>query len=154
MTCSLRCYTGTNAATESAAQTSIALLSVDAATNDPGSHKIAPGSNSMEKWVAVAVDAADGSAYSNFYVQQASGAPQDGVTIKVGFALTGATPTSATSTVAKTTLTAGRRYLWDDSTYDTTGQKTRFLVIQAQVAATAASGAIPQESLLFGWDKG
>lgn len=153
MTCSLRQYTGTNAATESGPSTAIALLSVDAATDDPNSHKIAAGANSFEKWVAVVVDSADGSAYSNFYVQS-SGAPQDGVTIKVGFALAGATPTSATSTVAKTTLTAGRRYLWDSASYDTNGDRTRFLVIQAQVAATAASGAIPQETLAFGWDKG
>lgn len=151
---SLRVCTGTNAATESAAQTGIALLSVDAATNDPGSHKVARGANSYEKWVRLAVDAADGKTYSNFWVECGSSGLPEGVTIKVGFADAGATPTSATSTVAKTTLSAGRRYLWDDTVYDTTGDRTRFLVVQEQVAATAASGAIPQGTLTFGWVEG
>lgn len=153
MGATLRVFTGANAATMSTAQTAVSLLSVDAATNDPGSHQVAPGSNSFEKWVAVYVDAADSTTYSNFWVECGSSAPA-GVTIKVGFADAGATPTSATSTVAKTTLSPGRRYLWDDTVYDTTGDRTRFLVIQAQVAATAASGAIPQIALTFGWVTG
>jgi hypothetical protein len=153
MSASLRVFTGTNAATMSAAQTAVSLLSVDAATNDPASHQVAPGSNSFEKWVAVYIDAAAGTTYSNFWVECGSSAPAS-VTIKVGFADAGATPTAATSTVAKTTLSPGRRYLWDDTVYDTTGQQTRFLVIQGQVAASASAGAIPQISLTFGWAQG
>lgn len=147
---SLRVFTGTNAGTESAAQTGIALLSVDAATNDPGSHKVAPGTNSFEKWLAVSVDAANSQTFSNFWVEMTGDLP-DGVTIKVGTADAGATPTSATSTVAKTTLATGRRFIWDAGTYNANGQKTRYLVLQEQVAASAASGAIPQGTLTFGW---
>lgn len=153
MSVSLRVYTGTSAGTESAAQTGIALLSVDAATNDPASHQVAPGSNSFEKWLAVKVDSAAGTTYSNFWVEYTGSLPT-GVTITAGFALAGATPTSAKSTVATTTLSAGRRFLWDASTYDTTGEKTAFLVLQEQVAASAASGAIPQGTLSFGYVTG
>lgn len=153
MSASLRVFTGTDAATESAAQTAIALLSVDAATVDPNSHQVAPGTNSYEKWVAVVIDAADGKSYSNFWVECGRGAPA-GVTIKAGLSATGATPTSATSVVAKTTLSPGRHFLWDANTYDTTGQRTAFLVLQEQVDPTAAPGAIPQIDLTFGWSQG
>ena len=153
MALSLRVYTGVGAGTESAAQTAIALLSVDAATVDPGSHQVVPGANSYEKWVAVVVDAPSGGTYSNFWVESDIDPPA-GVTVKVGIATAGATPTAATSTVARTTLSAGRRYLWDEQSYDTTGDRTRYLVIQEQVAATATSGAIPQQTLTFGWDRG
>ena len=153
MSISLRCYTGAGAATESAAQTAIALLSVDAATVDPGSHMVSPGTNSFEKYLAVKVDLADGHTYSDFYLELStvSGALPSGVTIKVGTTATAATPTAATSTVALTTLTAGRRYTFDTSVLDTAAQKTAYLVLQEQVAATAASGAIPQQAITVGW---
>lgn len=153
MTVSLRVYTGTGAGTESAAQTALALLSVDAATVDPNSHKVAPGANSYEKWLAVRVDSAAGETYSNFWVE-CSEDPPTGVTITVGIADAGSTPTSAKSAVAKTTLSAGRRFTWDAGVYGTAGQRTRFLVLQAQVAATAAGGAIPQGLLTFGYAVG
>ena len=152
MGCSLRQYTGANAATESGPSTAIALLSVDAATDDPNSHKVSPGTNSFERWLAVKCDSADG-AYSNFYIEVAGDLPE-GVTIKVGTTATAATPTNATSTVARTTLTAGRRYTFDTSVLDTVGAKSSYLVLQEQVAATAASGAIDQQALTIGWAKG
>lgn len=150
---SLRCYNGTNAATESAAITAIALLSVDAATVDPGSHVVAKGANSYEKWLAVKVDSADGTTWSDFSVT-CSGVLPTGVTIKVGVTSTAATPTNATSLVATTTLQAGRRYTFDTATYDTAGEKTAYLVVQEQVAATAASGAIPQQALTVNYVTG
>jgi hypothetical protein len=153
VTCSLRCYTGVDAATESAAITAIALLSVDAATVDPGSHKVAPGTNSVEKWLAVKVDSADGTTWSDFSVT-CSGALPSGVTIKVGVTAVAATPTSATSTVATTTLQAGRRYTFDTSVLDTAGEKTAFLVLQEVVSAAAVSGAIPQQSLVVNYAQG
>jgi hypothetical protein len=152
MGCSLRCYTGANAATESGPLAAIALLSVDAATDDPDSHRVAPGTNSFEKWLAVKCDSADGS-YSDFYVE-VSGVLPEGVVIRVGVSATAATPTTATSVVAKATLAAGRRYTFDTSVLDTAGQKTAYLVLQESVAASAPSGAIDQQSLTFGWAKG
>ncbi|HUX71502.1 MAG TPA: hypothetical protein VMV41_13380, partial [Cellulomonadaceae bacterium] len=125
----------------------------DAATVDPGSHMVAPGTNSFEKWLAVKVDLADGHTYSDFYLELStvSGALPSGVTIKVGTTATAATPTAATSTVAKTTLAAGRRYTFDTSVLAAANDRTAYLVIQEVVAATAASGAIPQQALTVGW---
>ncbi len=152
MTLSLRVFTGTNAATESGPVTGVALMSIDSAAVAPDTYQVAPGSNSYEKWVAVSVDATDGS-YSDFYVEVAGALP-DGVTIKVGTTATAATPTNATSAVAKTTLTAGRRYTFDTATYDTAGQRTAYLVLQEQVAASALAGRIDQQAVTFGWVKG
>jgi hypothetical protein len=153
MTVSLRVYTGTGAATESSPLTAIALLSVDAATVDPNSHRVAPGSSSYEKWLAVKVDSADGTTWSDFSVT-CSGALPTGVTIKVGVTATAATPTNATSLVATTTLQAGRRYTFDTSVLSTTGSKSAFLVLQEVVATDAASGAIPQQALTVNYAQG
>lgn len=152
MTTSLRVYTGSGAATESAAQTAIALLSVDAATVDPNSHQVAPGTNSYEKWVRVRIDAASGKTYTNFWVER-SGVLPDGVVIKMGVTDTAATPSSTTSTVATTTMADGRRYVFDASTYDVDGQHSRYLVLQEQVTAAAASGAITQQDFTIGFEQ-
>jgi hypothetical protein len=146
-------YTGPGAGTESGPQTGIALMASDSAADNPTGSPVAPGTNSFEKWLAVVVDDPEGSTFSTFWVE-CSGVLPDGVTIRVGAADSGATPTSATSTVAKTTLSAGRRFTWDDASYDTAGQRTRYLVLQESVAATAAAGAIPQQALTFGFVKG
>ena len=155
MTLSLREFTGTNAGTESAAVTATSLISADLPTGIPADNPVVPGTNSYERWLAVVCDSADG-AYSNFYVElnPVSGALPDGVTIRVGTTATAATPTAATSTVAKTTLTAGRRYTFDTSILDTVNARTAYLVLQETVAASAASGAIDQQTLAFGWAKG
>lgn len=150
VTISIRCFTGTGAGTESAAQTAIALLSVDAATDDPNSHQVTHGTNSFEKWVAVSIDTADGGSFTNFWVE-VSGALPTGVVIKMGVTDTPATPTSATSLVATTTMVAGRRYTFDANTYTTNGSKSRYLVLQEQVASTAAAGVIPQQKFTIGY---
>lgn len=150
MTVSLSVFTGTNAATEHPNQTAITLLSADSASTPPASAKVAPGTNSFERWMAVSIDTADAQTYSNFWVEMTGDLP-DGVTIRVGVADAGSTPTSATSTVAKTTLSAGRRFIWDANSYSADGDRSRFLVIQESVAASADSGAIPQQVLSFGY---
>lgn len=147
---SLRVYTGTNAATESAAQTAIALLSVDAATDDPNSHRIAAGANSYEKWVRVKIDTTAGTTLANFSVER-GGDLADGVVIRMGVTDNPVTPTSRTSTVATTTMVAGRRYVFDATPIGATGEYSRYLVIQEQVAATAPSGAIEQQVFTIGY---
>lgn len=149
---SLRVYTGANAATESAAQTGIALLSVDAATVDPASHQVAPGANSFEKWIRLRFDTAPTVGATNFYVLAAAALPA-GVSVLFGVTDTPTTPTDAKSTVATMDLTSGRRFIFDANTYAASGQHTRYLVIQEQVAASAASGAIPQGTFTFGWQE-
>lgn len=152
MTVSLRLYTGTAAGTESGAETAIALLSVDAASDDPTAHKIAKGTNSFEKWIRLRIDNAAGASYSNFSLVRSGDLPT-GVVIKMGVTDTPTTPTASTSAVATTTMVAGRRYVFDAGTYDTTGQHTRYVVLQEVVAATAASGNIPQQHFTAGWQQ-
>jgi hypothetical protein len=150
----IRVYTGTGAGTESAAETAIAWESIDSATVAPGSNQVAAGTNSYEKWIRVKLDTANGSSVTGFWVERTGGALPTGVVIKMGVTDTAATPTAATSTVATTTMADGRRYFFDANTYDTSGQTSRYLVIQEQVAAATASGAIPQQSLTFGYSEG
>lgn len=152
-TVTLREFTGANAATMSGPIAGVALMSADVASDDPSGYPVSPGSNSMEKWLAVSIDAADGTSFSNFSIEVTGDLP-DGVTIRVGVADAGSTPTSATSQVAKTTLAAGRRFIWDVNTYSADGDRTRYLVLQEAVAATAATGAIPQQVLSFGYAVG
>lgn len=151
-TTSLRVYTGTDAGTESAPQTGIALLSTDSAGTDPDAAEVAPGTNSFEKWLRVKVDGASGMTLTNFWVERSGDLP-DGVAIKLGVTDTPATPTNATSTVATTTMADGRRYFFDNGTYSEDGDVTRYLVLQEQVAQSAASGAIDQQAFTIGYSQ-
>ena len=152
---SLRVYTGASATTESAAQTGIDLVSVDNALNSPANRsnfKVAPGANSFEKIVAVKLDTVNGRALSGFWVERTGDTP-DGVVIKMGVSDTGSTPTASVSVIATTTMVAGRRYIFDANTYDTTGQKTRYLYLQEQTQISATSGAIETQSIEVGWSQ-
>jgi len=148
----LRVYTGAAAGTESASQTGVALLSVDAATNDPNDHQVAKGANSYEKWLRLKIDTADSGEFSHFWIER-SGVLPDGVVIKLGVTDTPSTPTSTTSTVATTTMADGRRYVFDAATLDANGDYTRYLVLQEQVAATAASGVVTQQDFSIGYSE-
>jgi hypothetical protein len=148
---SLRVYTGAGAATESAGQAGIDLVSADNALNSGANrtaHEVAPGTNSFEKWMKIALDAANGQAVSSFWVERTGDLP-DGVIVKVGTTDTGATPKAALSTVATETMHEGRRYWFDGNEYSEDGDRTRYLVIQEQVAASAADGSI--ETQTFEW---
>lgn len=147
-TLSLRAYTGANAATESSAQTAILLVAADALTGGP----VMPGTNSYERWLRLKIDTAPTIGVTNFWLQ-AVGALPDGVVIKFGVIDTPATPTSAESTVATTTLERGRRYFWDANTYTEQNETTRYLVLQQQVAVSASSGNIPQNTATVGWSE-
>lgn len=147
---SLRVCTGTNAGTESAAQTGFALMDVDSAANDPDNNEVAPGTNSFEKWMRMALDDADGQTVSGFWVSRTGDLP-DGVVIKIGRAADGATPKATLSTVATETMHEGRRYWFDMGEYDTAGDRSAFVVLQEQVASDADSGQIEQQSFAFGW---
>lgn len=151
----LRVFTGSGAATESAAQTGIDLISADNAVNSSGNraaHEVAPGANAFEKYLKVKLDTANGHSLSNFWIERTGDLP-DGVILKFGVSDTGATPTASMSTIATTTMVEGRRYIWDVGSYDTNNDTTRFLVIQEQVALTAASGAIPTDTIQIGWSQ-
>ena len=148
----LRIYTGTSAGTESAAQSGIALMDIDSATNAPVANDIAKGANSFEKWMRIKVDDADGLSFTNFWIERSGDVP-DGVTVKMGVTDTASTPTAATSSIATTTMADGRRYIFDANEYDADNDTTRYLVIQAQVAASAATGNIEQQVFTVGYSQ-
>jgi hypothetical protein len=149
-TVTLRVCTGANAATESPSVTGIAFMDIDSPVIDPDANEVTPGTNSMEKWLRLAIDDADGQSVSDFWIERTGDLP-DGVTIKVGFATAGATPTTAVSTVARETMAAGRRYFFDTASYDVDGARTDFLVLQEQTTALATSGQIDTQAFAFGW---
>ena len=147
-TVTLRVYTGTNAGTESAAQSAIALLPTDSASTTPAA--ITKGANSYEKWMRLSLDAAAGTTLTNFWLQRDGDLPT-GVTVKFGVTDTAATPVNTTSLVATTTMADARRYIFDTTEYATTGDKTRWIVVQGQVAADADSGALDQQVFTAGY---
>jgi hypothetical protein len=154
-TLTLRVYTGSGAGTESSAQAGIDLISADNATNSSGNrtaNQVVPGTNSYEKWLRLRVDSAPTGSVATFWFQNDDDLP-DGVVLKLGATDTPATPTTATSTVATTTVQTGQRYIFDADAYSDVGDHTRYLVLQEQVAATAASGSIDQLVPAFGWQE-
>jgi hypothetical protein len=128
-------------------------MDIDSATIDPDAHDVSPGTNSYEKWLRLAVDDTGGQTVSGFWVERTGDLPE-GVTIKLGIAASGSTPVATASTIATMTMAAGRRYWFDTAAYDTTNDRTGFLVLQEQVAITAPSGQIDTQAFRFGWSAG
>lgn len=146
-TLSLRCYTGANAGTESAAQSTITLTDADALSGGD----VLPGTLSFERWVRLRVDVAPSLGVANFSLTASGNALPDGVAIRFGVTDTPATPVNTTSAVATKELTPGQKFIFDVSTYAEAGDHTRYLVLQEVVDADAASGAIDPQALLLGW---
>ena len=144
---SLRVLTGTDAGTESAAQTGFTLTDADALSGG----SVTPGTTSYERWVRLAIDDPDDSILTTFTFRGAPDLP-DGVTVKYGVTDTGATPVDTASTIATHTL-GTERVIWDTSSYSEAGDRTRYLVFQEVFAADAAAGAIPQNIVVFGWSE-
>jgi hypothetical protein len=156
---SIRKYTGTNAATESAAVTGVDLSSADNATNSLANRQANPitvATNSYESWLKLKVDAAPTTQVANIQCW-GDGAVASSTTLMVkGNQITGVTPTAATSSVAVTSwtnYTAGNKLLWDAGPYTSTNQTSRYLVFQLQVAADRAPGAWTQETVSYSYDE-
>ena len=156
---SIHKYTGTNAATESAAVTGADLISADNATNSLANRQANPisvGSNSYETWLKLKVDTAPTTQVANIQCW-GDGSVATSTTLMVqGNQITGVTPTAATSSVAVTTwanYTAGNKLLWDAGPYTSTNQTSRYLVFQLQVASTRAPGAWTQEAVSYTYDE-
>lgn len=147
-TITVRAYTGTTAGTESSAQTGITLADADALTGGP----VLPGTVSYERWLRLRVDNAPTIGVTNFYVVN-TGALPTGVSLKFGVTDTPATPKNTTSLIATMDLTSGRRFIFDTNVYSDAGEHSRYLVIQEQVDIGAASGAIAQQDLKFGFQE-
>jgi hypothetical protein len=143
---SMRAYTGANAGTESAAQTSIDLCAADALSGGP----VLPGTVSFERWLRLRVDSAPAIGVANFWLMNTGDLP-DGVALKFGVTDTPATPVNTVSTVATKELTSGQKFVFDAATLADVGDHSRYIVIQEVVDADAASGAIPAQALVWGW---
>jgi len=141
----LRVSYGTNAGTESASQTGVTFCAADALSGPD----VAPGTVSYERWMRLALDTANSHSISALSFVGAPSLPT-GVTIKYGVTDTPATPVNTTSAIA-THLLDTDRVIWDTNTYDTNGDRSRYLVMQMTVASSATSGPITQNHLTFDW---
>ena len=145
---SLRVYTGTNAATESTAQTAITLTNTDSL----GSGGIVAGQYSYERWLRLRIDTPPDNGVTNFWLQNEGTLPAN-VMLRFGITDLPATPVNTQSQIATMELTPGRHFIFDVNTYTTTGEHTRYIVLQEQVLVGAPSGALPQQTPSFGWSE-
>jgi hypothetical protein len=155
---SIRVYTGAGAATESAAQTGIDLISADNALNSAGnrsSNPITAGSKSYEKWIKAYIDTAPDNQCENFDLW-GDGAVQSSTALYVGRVVSGVTPTSNDSTVATNDWTGyltGARFDWHATALTGVGSKTDYAVFQLDVNADAAAGNWTQETINYAYDE-
>lgn len=147
-TVTARVFTGTNAGTMSAAQTSVSLTDADALTGG----SVLPGSYSFERWLALRVDVAPTRGATNFWLQNTGVLPA-GVTIRFGVTDDPATPVNTVSAIATMELTSGRRFIFDTSVLTTIGDLTRYVCIQEQALSSAPSGAISPQAFQWGWSE-
>lgn len=156
---SLRVYTGASAGTQSSAQTGIDLISADNATNSLANRQANPitvGTNSYEKWLKLFVDTAPANGVTNFKIW-GDGAVQTSTTLNftAGY-VTGATPTTGTSTVANTNFTgytSGNKATWDSAAYTATSATTKYAVFQLVVDSTCGPGNWTQETISYSYDE-
>lgn len=156
---SLRVYTGSGAASESAPQTGADLVSTDNDSNSLGNRQANPitvGTNSYEKWVKLKVDTAPANAVTNFKMWGSGSVQTSTVLMFTAGYVTGATPTNAASTVADTTFvnfTSGNKADWDTASYTATDDVTKYAVFQLQVGADAAPGNWEQVTVNYSYDE-
>ena len=158
-TLTLRVYTGASAATQSAAVSGIDLISADNATNSLANRQANPitvGTNSYEKWLKLAIDAAPANGVTNFKIW-GDGAVMTSTTLNfTGGFVTGATPTTGASTVANAnfnTFTSGNKATWDSASYTATNSVTKYSVFQLVVDSTAGPGNWTQETISYSYDE-
>ena len=158
-TLGLRVYTGASAATESGVVTGIDLISADNATNSLANRQANPitvGTHSYEKWLKLKISAIPDNNVSNFLVWGDGGVASSTTLYVVGNYITGATPTSVTSSVATndfTTYTSGAKLTWDAGPYTNTNDTTRYLVFQLAVNSDANPGNWTQETVSYSYDE-
>lgn len=158
-TLSLRKYTGTNAATESAAVTGVDLSSADNATNSLANRQANPitvGTNSYESWLKLKIDVVPANAVTNFKIW-GDGATQANTTLMFAGAVTsGSTPVTTSSSVATTnfnTCTSGAKCTWDTASYSALNATTKYVVFQLQVGGSATPGNWTTETVSYSYDE-
>jgi hypothetical protein len=162
----LRVYTGTNAATESASQSGISLMSTDSAATDSttrGNNPVTANTNSYEKHLRLKVDTAPAVSVSNF-LWWTDGAAMSNVALRAKEAVGtgGATPGTGDSTPSASamtgdidayTRTSGAKGTWDSGSYSAQNNVTKALLLQLQPNASAGPGAWTQETVNYSWDE-
>lgn len=165
-TVSLRVYTGTNAATESAAVTGIDFISADNATNSLANRQANPvtvGTNSFSKHLRLKIDSGIINSVGNVkFWTDGTGQANVALRAKLAVGTGGASPGTGDSTPSATaltgdvdayTLTSGSKGTWDAASYTTNGHVTKALVLQLQPNASAAAGNWTQETLNYSYDE-
>lgn len=165
-TVSLRVYTGTNAATESAAVTGIDFISADNATNSLGNRQANPvtvGTNSFEKHLRLKFDVAPANSVSNFkFWTDGAGQANVGLRAKLNVGTGGATPGTGDTTPTATTMTgdadaytytSGSKGTWDATSYTTINHVTKAMLLQLQPTGAATPGNWTQETLNYSYDE-
>lgn len=162
---SVRVYTGTNAATESAAQTGIDLISADNATNTSGnrtSNPVTVNTNSFEKHLRLKIDTSPANGVTNFqWWTPGSGTTNVALRAKEAIGTGGATPGTGDSTPTASamgsdidayTRSSGSKGTWDATSYVTQNNVTKALLLQLQ-PATAANPGNWTETISFSYDE-
>jgi hypothetical protein len=165
-TVTLRAYTGTNAATESAAITGIDFISADNATNSLANRQANPvtvGTNSFSKHLRLKIDSGIINSVGNVkFWTDGSGQANVGLRAKLAVGTGGASPGTGDSTPSATALTgdadaytytSGSKGTWDSATYTTNTHVTKALVLQLQPTVSATAGNWTQETLNYSYDE-
>lgn len=162
----VRVYTSTNAATESAAVTGIDLISADNATNSSGNRTTNPvtvGTNSFSKHIRLKIDSGIINSVGNAkFWTDGSGQANVGLRAKLAQGTGGASPGTGGTTPSATTLTgdadaysyvSGSKGAWDTATYTTNTHVTKEMQLQLQPTGAAAAGNWTQETLNYSYDE-
>lgn len=165
-TVTLRVYTGTNAATESAAVTGIDFISADNATNTLGNRQANPvtvGTNSFSKHLRLKIDSGIINSIGNLkFWTDGTGQSNVGLRAKLSVGTGGASPgtgdttpsaTTLTGDVDAYTLTSGSKGTWDAASYTTNTHVSKALVLQLQPTGAAAAGNWTQETFNYSYDE-
>ena len=165
-TVSLRVYTGTNAATESAAVTGIDFISADNATNSLANRQANPvtvGTNSFSKHLRLKIDSGIINSIGNVkFWTDGTGQSNVALRVKLAQGTGGASPGTGGTTPSATALTgdadaysfvSGSKGTWDSATYTTNGHVTKEMILQLQPNASAAAGNWTQETLNYSYDE-
>jgi hypothetical protein len=163
---SVRVYTSTNAATESAAVTGIDFISADNATNSSGnrtSNPVTVGTNSYEKHLRLKVDTSPANGVTNFlFWTDGAGTANVGLRAKAAVGTGGATPGTGDTTPSTTSMTgdtdayaatSGAKVQWDSASYVTQNNVTKALLLQLQPTGSANPGNWTQETINYSYDE-
>lgn len=165
-TLTVRVYTSTNAATESASVSGIDLISADNATNSLANrtaHPVAVGTNSYEKHLRVHIDAPPANGVTNFLFWVSTAAMTNvALRAKLAVGTGGASPGTGDSTPSASAMsgdadaygyTSGAKGTWDSAAYAATNAVTKAALLQLQPNGSAGPGNWTTTTFNYQWDE-